>query len=482
LQSTSTAPDTDARQLTATGDLPASRLGQVSWALFEFARSPYVSLIFVFVFAPYFANIVVSDPVRGQELWGLANTIVGIFIGVLAPILGAVCDRMGRRKTWIAGIVAIMVPCCFALWWSMPGAATGLPIPAIMVLVAVLLACFMFSEMFHNAMLPSIALEDRVGSLSGFGISVGNVGTLIALIVMLFGVALPASGAVDWSFLPQQPLFGLNPELHEHNRVVGPVAGAWLAVFVIPLLLWTPDRLSTGVPISRAIREGLSRVWATIRRANQVRNIGLFLLARMLYNDGKVAVLAYSGIYAAGTFGWGLVEMLMFAIMLAPFSISGGILGGWVDTRLGSKRAIQIMIGSTCVGILAAVSCNPTQYLFVPYNPEAAGPVWSLAYFQTLPELIYIAVNMSLAATVTAAFANSRSMMARIAPVSMMSQFYGLYALSGTVTAFLGHGTVTFFTAVFDSQAIGFGSVIILLGAGLLLMTWVREERANAVG
>ena len=469
-------------QLSSTGQPVADRRGQISWALFEFARSPYVSLIFVFVFAPYFANNVVGDPVKGQELWGLANTVIGFFIAIMAPILGAISDRTGQRKKWIAGIIAIMAPCCFVLWFAMPGAESGLPIPVILVLVATLLACFMISEMFHNAMLPSIASADRVGSLSGFGISTGNVGTLIALVGMLFGIAFPASGLVDWQFLPDQPWFGLDPETHEHNRISGPIAGIWLAVFIMPMMLWTPDIPSTGVKAGQAVREGLNQVWATVRRARQMKNIGLFLLARMFYNDGKVAILAYSGIYAAGIFEWGLVEMLIFAISLAPFSISGGLVGGWLDRRFGSKRAIQITIGTTCLVMLGAVSSTPDRLLFFfPYDAAAAGPVWSFPYFQSLPELIFISMFMLMAASITAAFANSRAMMARLAPVSMMSQFFGLYALSGTVTAFLGHGIVTFFTGTFDSQVAGFSSVIILLVTGLVLMHWVREERAEEI-
>jgi len=72
-------------------------------------------------------------------------------------------------------------------------------------------------------------------------------------------------------------------------------------------------------------------------------------------------------------------------------------------------------------------------------------------------------------------------MMARIAPVSMINQFYGLYALSGTATAFLGHAFVGFFTRTFTSQRAGFSSIIILLTAGLILMYWVREERAEDI-
>jgi len=85
---------------------------------------------------------------------------------------------------------------------------------------------------------------------------------------------------------------------------------------------------------------------------------------------------------------------------------------------------------------------------------------------------------MTLAITITAAFCTSRTMMARIAPVSMMSQFFGLYALSGTATAFLGHALVAAFTSAFHSQRAGFASLIILLLAGLALMFKVRQERA----
>jgi UMF1 family MFS transporter len=468
--------------LSTTGDKPANLRGQLSWALFEFARSPYISLVYVFVFPPYFANVVIGDAVRGQEAWSLANTIVGICVALLAPLLGAISDRTGPRKPWLAAIALIMSASCIALWFAMPGAQGGLPVGAILLLVIILATCFQFTEVFHNAMLASIARADRVGGLSGLGIATGNLGTLSAMIVMLFGVALPASGMTLGGLLPDEPLFGLDPATHEHSRIAGPVAGVWFLIFIVPLLLWTPDRPRTGVSARRAVREGLEQLWLTIKRARRISNVALFLLARMLYTDAKVAILAYAGIYGAGVFGWELAELLLSAVLLAPFSISGGFIGGWLDNTLGSKRAIQISVGLTCIGMLGAVSTTPDEMLFVfPYDAATAGPLWSFPYFQTLPELIYLGMFMLLAITITAAFCTSRTMMARIAPVSMMSQFFGLYALSGTATAFLGHALVAAFTGAFRSQRAGFASLIILLAAGLALMFRVRQERAPEI-
>jgi UMF1 family MFS transporter len=468
--------------LSATGDKPAGLLGQISWALFEFARSPYISLVYIYVFPPYFASTVIGDPVHGQELWSFANTIVGVCVALLAPVLGAIADRTGRRKPWLAGIVAVMVPSCIALWWAMPGAQSGLPVGVIMALIVVLATFFQFSDMFHSSMLPSIASPQRIGSLSGLGIAVGNAGTLVALVVMLLFVALPGSGITMEGLLPDHPLFGLDPSRYEHNRIAGPVAGIWMLLLVFPLFVWTPDRPASGVSPVHAIQQGLNQLWITIKRARQVANVGLYLLARMLYTDGKVAILAYAGIYAAGIFGWKLPAMLLFGVILSPCAIAGGLLGGWIDARFGSRRAIQISISATCLGMLGAVSITPTEILFfIPYDAASAGPLWSFPYFRTLPEVLYIIMFMILAATVTAAFGNSRAMLARIAPISMMSQFYGLYGLSGTATSFLGHGLVATFTGYFHSQRAGFASTLILLSAGLLLMHWVREERAAEV-
>jgi UMF1 family MFS transporter len=112
------------------------------------------------------------------------------------------------------------------------------------------------------------------------------------------------------------------------------------------------------------------------------------------------------------------------------------------------------------------------------YDAAAAGPLWAFPYFRTLPEVLYIATFALLAMSITAAFCISRALMARIAPVSMMSQFFGLYALSGTATAFLGHALVATFTSTFESQRAGFASTVLLLAAGLALLQWVRETRA----
>jgi UMF1 family MFS transporter len=77
------------------------------------------------------------------------------------------------------------------------------------------------------------------------------------------------------------------------------------------------------------------------------------------------------------------------------------------------------------------------------------------------------------------AFASARTMLARIAPTELMTQFFGLFALSGTATAFLGPLVVGWFTLHFESQRAGYASLLILLVGGFVMTLFVKEERAT---
>jgi UMF1 family MFS transporter len=290
---------------------------------------------------------------------------------------------------------------------------------------------------------------------------------------MLFGVAMPANG-VHLPFVPDKPLFGLDPATYEHMRVAGPLAGIWMAVFALPMFLLTPDRRNRGLTAGVAVREGFVQLWTTVRAARSMKNVGLYLVARMFYSDGLGAILAYSGIYATAAFHWDLTALLLFGALLTPFSVSSGFVAGWLDHLVGSKRAIIIGIGMAAVGMIGTVAITPHEIFFIPYEGP---PLWSFPYFNTVPELVFFVMYAIITLAVGIGISCSRAMMARIAPLSMMSQFFGIMALSGTATAFLGHGLVSLATTLSQSQRVGFSAIILLLVAGFVPMFWVREER-----
>jgi UMF1 family MFS transporter len=465
-------------ELATTGDVAASRLGQTSWALFEWARNPFVLLITIYLFAPYFANVVVGDGVKGQGLLGEIQAYSGIVIAILAPFLGAIADSGGRRKPWIALYSLILAGAMITLWFAMPH-SVGWSLFLVGAWWALANVAYEFSAVFHNSLLPSITSQRRIAGLSGLGLALGNAAGIVLLLFMLIAFALP--GKIPWSFIPAHPMFGIDQAAHEPERLAGVVGAIWLLIFAIPLFLFTPDRPSTNLPLAAAMREGVRSVVGTIRSLRHYRNAGMYLLARLFFNDGMTAVLVFGGAYASSTFHWGPIEMLIYGIELSIFAVFGGFFGGWIDNRFGSKRAIFISIGGTALFGLISLTMAPDRILwFIPY--DAATPkVWALPFFNTWPEIIYLGIVNFIAILITAGYANSRTMLARIAPVEKMTEFFGLYSLSGQSTSFLATAFVSWLTFASQSQRIGLLGETLFLVVGLVLMFFVKEQRTAAV-
>jgi UMF1 family MFS transporter len=330
---------------------------------------------------------------------------------------------------------------------------------------------FVYTEVLHNAMLTRAAPPGVLSHVSGLGLSLGNAGSLLLLVFVLLTMALP--GQMDLPLIPDAPMFGLDPGQHEPSRIVTLLCAAWLTLFTIPLFLYTPDLTTTGERFGDALRHGVGNVIRTLRKLRDYRNVALFLVARMLYADGKTAILIFSGIYAAGVLDWGLVEMLAYGIILTVFAVLGGVVSGWLDHAVGTKRAVVIEIGVTFICLIAMVSMTSTSMLFfIPIEPGVA--VWDSPLFRTAPELGYMAFAIVIAISITAAYASSRALMAGLAPAGMEGEVFGLYALAGSATAWLGPLLVEYFTATYQSQRAGFGSIAVLLIAGFLLLLFVK--------
>ena len=463
--------------LSLAGTPAATPLGYFSWTFGQAARDPYYIMVIIYIFYPYFSNTVVGDPVKGQALIGYITATAGLLLALTAPFLGAIADKDGRRKPWLVGTVAVMAVGAFCLWFIKPE-GQGLSLVVAVIVLFVIKVCFTVSEVFHNAMLPSIAPANRVGLISGLAFSLGNVGGLLLMLVVLFAFALP--GTQPWAFLPEAPLFGIDQSAHEHDRIVGPIAGVWMVLLMLPVLLFTPDGTASKLPMWQVAKAGVQDVLQTLKHVRHYSNIARYLLARMFFIDGMVGVLTFGGIYASGTFGWDTTTLLMFGLCTSGSAMFGAYVGGRLDDRVGSIRALQIAIGTSSVVLLTLVSVQPDTILYV--FEVGAQPVWDSPYFATLPELFYFGTNQVFAMFFVTGLSASRTLMARISPPEMATQFFGLFALSSTVTAFLAPLLVATMTDIFSSQRIGFASLAALMIIGAVMLLKVKEERATVAG
>ncbi|MFN3399013.1 MAG: MFS transporter [Ferrovibrio sp.] len=446
---------------------PASWRARLSWAMFDWANQPYFTVITTFIFVPYFTSKVIGDSVEGQSLWGFTLAFSAAVVAIGAPFLGAIADAGGRRKPWLSLFQLLLGFACMLLWLAQPGQPQVLPLVIGGFILAYIAA--EYSIMFNNALLPALETPRHIGRLSGIGWGMGYAGGLVAL----FGVLIVSQPElIGITPPPGEALLGLKRDAFEAERIIGPAAAVWLAVFVLPMFLFTPDRPGSGLPFAQVVKIGIRRVIDTVRHMRRYNNLLRFLIAYMIYYDGVVTVIGFGGVYAAGIFGWGTTELGIFNILINLVAIPAVITGGALEGRIGSKLAIQFAIVSLAIGTLGILSITTDKVMFIlDVAPKTAGA----GLFSSAGEQVFFASAVLLGLGFGAVQSASRTMVARLSPPDMVGEFFGIFALSGRATTFLAPLLIGLATPIFNTQRVGAAIVLVFLAVGFVLLWKVQE-------
>lgn len=368
-------------------------------------------------------------------MWGITLGVGGAIAALGAPVLGAVADQAGRRKMWIGGFTVLSVTATALLWFIKPDEAYQWWGLAFVLLGALGMEAGL---LFYNAMLPALVPQDHIGRWSGWGWGLGYAGGLACLTLALVAFVNEPNA---W--------FSFDTESALHIRSAFLLAALWFALFSLPLFLFTPDTPASGKSATRILRDGLHQLRESLRNIRRYRNIVRFLIARLFYTDGLVTLFLFGGVYAAGVFEMTEQQILGFGIALNAAAGAGAAAFSWLDDLIGSKRTILLAL----LGLIL-----PCFFLLVTDSQTG---------FWTGGIVLGIFVGPVQAA--------SRSMMARMAPAELRCQMFGLYALSGKATAFVGPLVVGSTTYLTGSQRIGMSAIVVLLTVGFLLLLGVPE-------
>lgn len=440
--------------------VPASRRGLAGWMLFDWAAQPFFTVVTTFIFGPYFVSRMVDDPAAGQAAWGYGIAAAGVAIAILSPVLGSIADRAGPRKPWIAAFALVKIVCLSSLWFAEPGSSV------VPVLIAFALASVAaeFSIVFNDSMMPRLIDKEKIGNISNIAWGLGYLGGMVLLI---FVVALlagdPDSGK---TLIGLDPLFGLDPARGEDARITGPLSALWYFVFLLPLLLFTPDAKAM-MPIGDAVRAGIDDLRGTFREVRQRSGILRFLIARMIYQDGVNALIALGGAFATALFAWSITEIGVYGILLNVVAIPGCLIAGRLDNIFGSKKVVIISLVMLTLATIGIVSTGPGYTLFglVPLPGEDSGGL-----FGTPAEKAFICFGLLVGLAFGPAQASSRSYLARSVSVDEAGRYFGLYAFSGRATSFLAPFLVASVTALTASPRIGIAVIVLFLLSGLVLL------------
>jgi UMF1 family MFS transporter len=463
--------------MAATGELAAepraSKRAIWSWMLFDWAQQPFHTLIITFVFGPYFAAHVASNAAEGQELWGYATGIGGLLIALMSPVLGSIADASGPRKPWIAAFSVLGVIGCWMLWYAEPGMAD---LTWVLLWIALAVFGMEFAAVFNNAIMPTLVPRAELGRLSGSSWGLGYVGGLITLVAVL-GL-MSASETTGKTLLGITPLFGLDPATHEGDRASGPFTAIWYVVFALPMFLFTPDiarrRVSAG-----AIRRGLERLWQTLKGLPSERSYFSFLMGSMFYRDALNALYSFGGIYAVGVLGWSIIQVGIFGILANITGAIGAWLGGRADQRYGPKTVVAWSAVVLTLCCIIVISTTQTQVLFM----TVAEPGTTSG----IPDITFYIAGALIGAAGGSLQAASRTLLVDQVARDRVTEAFGLYALSGKATTFIGPLSIAFATAFFASEAFGLSTqdaqrlgvtpIIVLFLIGLVLLPWVKSRK-----
>lgn len=407
----------------------------LAWATYDWANSAFPTVVSTFVIAAYFAQGIAPDPATGQAQWGWMQAAAGLCIALLSPVLGAVADAGGRRRMMLAFATLLTALATAAIWFARPDPAFTLYALACVGLATI---AFEVGTVFYNSMLTQVATQENMGRVSGLAWGLGYAGGLACL-----GVALALL------VQPDPALFGLDRAEAEHVRATALLVAAWMLAFSWPVLLALPDPPGRKPSWAEAARRGLAEVREVLRSLPQRRDMTRFLIARLFYTDGLNTLFAFGAIYAAGVFGMGFEQILVFGIAMNVAAGGGAALFALIEDRVGSRRMVLLALAAI-IGLGAPLLMTTSVTWF-----------WILA--------------LSLGLFFGPAQAASRAFMARIAPPEEASALFGLFALSGRVTGFLGPAVLAAVTAATGSQALGMATVLLFLGLGAAILATVRD-------
>lgn len=436
--------------------MQATKKRVFGWMMFDWASQPYATLILTFIFAPYFTTVV-GDPVEAQVMWGYAMSVSGVVIACFAPVLGAVADGTNQRRPWIGVFSVFYILGAAGLWLAVPDAEN---VVLLLVFFGIGVIGMEFATIFTNAMLPDLGPRREIGRISGNGGAIGYAGGVISLVIMLLFLA---ENDLGLTLLGNPPALGLDPDMREGTRSVGPFVAIWYVLFMIPFVIWVTEGEARARP---RLSESLTELWGTIKGLPKRPSLFAFLASSMLYRDALSAFYVFGGIYARGVLEWSIVSIGVFGIIAAIAAAIASWLGGYADRAFGPKPVIACCIAVLTVVGFSVVMISRESVFGLSVPPDS-----------NLPDIAFYICGSLIGSAGGILHAASRTMMVHQAHPERMTEAFGLYALAGKATAFVAPFLITVVTEATGSQRAGLIPLIVLFLCGLILLRWVQTDK-----
>lgn len=424
---------------------PASRKERIAWYLYDFGNSAYASVVLLAVYSAYFKEQVVGGA-EGSRLWGLAVGLAMFVVAVTSPFLGAIADFSAAKKRFLFFFTS--VACLFTglLFFVQKG-------DILMGMVFFILAeiGYRSAQVFYNGLLPEIAAPWELGRVSGIGWAIGTAGGIVILLLILpLVILVKGTFVVRLSFV---------------------ITALFFALFALPVFLWLRERARPQPmpPGQNYISIALQRLRRTFQEARRFREFLKFIVAFLIYNDAVIMALDFSAIIGAVLFGMNQQQLILFFILVQATNVVGAYGFGYLADAVGCKRTLILS------------------------NLFMTAIVLGLYVTQTLSGFFVLGALAGIA--MAGLQSVSRTMVSVMAPPGRSAEFYGLFAVAGRTSSFIGptvYGLVAAEAALWferqglaprlaeqQGQRVAILTIALFLVLGLIALFTVNERAAR---
>jgi UMF1 family MFS transporter len=409
----------------------------VAWSLYDLANTVFSYAVVSTAIGLWLTSDSRFGPGLGQLVQGLAIAISVGLNALVSPILGALSDRGGRRLPFLLFFTVLTI---------VPSSIIG-PTPALVGAALFTIANFGYQAalIYYDATLSEVSSPETRGRLSGIGVGVGYLGTLVTAITLL---ALGITETPDPIFL---------------------IAGILFTIFAIPIFVIVREPVPPPgrERVTREdARRSLTQIRVTIDHAREVPGLLRFLLGRFFYSDAVNTLIVVMSVLAVKGMGLTQGQFLYVSLVLVVVAILASFGWGRLVDRWGPKRTLVTVLATWIVGLLLGVA--------------------ALAMPSSTPGIaIFIVAGAIVGSGLGGVQVADRVLMIRLSPPPRLGEFFGLYGLVGKGSQVVGqllYGLLVFlFIDSLGNVAyqIAILSLLVTMSIGLWLVWPVKDRWAG---
>ena len=409
----------------------------ISWALYDWANSAFATTVMAGFFPIFYKSYWASDlsNLESTAMVGYANSLSGLIVVLLAPILGAYAD-IGTKRKKLLFLFASLGILCTASFYFIPQGEWMLAA----ILYAIAAVGFSGGNVFYDSLIVSVSDNENRNRVSALGYSLGYLGGGLLFLINVI------------MFLNPQ-LFGIESQSNAVLLSFFMVA-VWWAFFSVPLLrnVKEEDSERENPRFIQALKQSFNEVYQTLSEVRNYKNVAIFLLAYWFYMDGIDTIVRMATAYGTDI-GLDAASMITALILTQFVGFPSTLIFGYFADRLGFKKILTI-------GILI--------YILISIF---ASRITTAAEFYAMAIVVGLVMGGVQAV--------SRAYFSSIIPKDKEAQFFGFYNLVGKSAVVAGPALLAWISMIFNTPRAGILGLLVLFIPGLILL-WMIPKETNS--